>query len=69
MVLALQSGGVSELGRAIRRDFPRVLAIAALLVVLLALASTYVGHAASPYGTCYAPSGRAIPCELVSKDR
>jgi hypothetical protein len=35
------------------------------LVLTAALASTYFGHATSPYGVCYGSSGRSIPCALA----
>lgn len=48
----------------------RVGAIASVLgwLLLMALiASRYVGHSSSPYGVCYAASGRSVPCELVGR--
>jgi len=38
-----------------------------LVVMIGLLASTYIGHAKSPYGVCYGESGRSIPCALVAK--
>src|SRR6266571_5794130 len=38
--------------------------LALLLGVVAALSTTYVGHSSSPYGVCYASSGRAIPCDV-----
>jgi hypothetical protein len=37
------------------------------LLIATLIASSYVGHSSSPYGTCYAPSGRSIPCELAKR--
>ncbi len=37
--------------------------VAALAFVLAAM---YMGHSKSPYGVCYAPSGRDVPCELLA---
>ena len=30
---------------------------------------SYVGHSSSPYGTCYASSGRSVPCELKARSK
>ena len=49
--------------------------VATALVLLLgaalmtALASTYFGHASSPYGVCYRSSGRPVPCAVVARAR
>lgn len=51
------------------RDLPVLLVLLALATLLLALGSTYVGHASSPYDTCYAASGRAVPCALLESRR
>jgi hypothetical protein len=38
-----------------------------LMVVIGLLASTYIGHATSPYGVCYGTSGRSIPCAIAER--
>lgn len=47
------------------------LAVAAVLFFGLALmavlGSTYFGHASSPYGNCFGPSGRPGPCVVVAR--
>jgi hypothetical protein len=45
-----------------RHVVPVVLTLALALLLLAGLASTYFGHARSPYDTCYGPNGRAISC-------
>jgi hypothetical protein len=37
--------------------------------ILLAgvVGSWYVGHSTSPYGACYAASGRQVPCRLTAR--
>lgn len=35
------------------------------ILVTLAIGSSFVGHSKGPYGACYAPSGRSVPCEAV----
>jgi hypothetical protein len=30
------------------------------------IASLYVGHSSSPYGVCYSPSGRSVPCSATA---
>ncbi len=39
------------------------------VVLMTALASTYFGHASSPYGVCYGSSGRPVPCAVVARAR
>ena len=37
-------------------------------IALMALvASGFVGRSSSPYGVCYASSGRSVPCEAVAR--
>lgn len=45
------------------------LAAVVLLTLCAWLASTYIGHSPGPYGACYAPNGRSVPCDLVGKKR
>ena len=47
--------------------FGRVIAILLLVLLVLVVGGTYVGHSPGPYGTCYGTSGRSIPCELVAR--
>lgn len=35
------------------------------IVLALAIGSLFVGHSSSPYGVCYAASGRSVPCAVV----
>lgn len=38
------------------------------ILVVAVIAYAYLnGTTGGPYGTCYAPSGRSVPCELVRK--
>lgn len=38
------------------------------LLVMAIIAYSYLGGSAGgPYGTCYAESGRSVPCELVDR--
>ena len=49
------------------RDFAgRVIALAMLTALGVAIARSYVGHSPGPYGVCYGSSGRSIPCEVAS---
>ena len=43
--------------------------LAWLLLLLVAglIASTYVGHASSPYGVCYNAAGRSVPCAALPR--
>jgi len=57
-IAEMRASGVAEVAR-------RVIALCALLLLLGLLATTYVGSSSSPYGTCYAASGRAVPCNAL----
>jgi 4-amino-4-deoxy-L-arabinose transferase-like glycosyltransferase len=37
------------------------------LLLAAFIASLYVGHSSSPYGTCAAPSGRTVSCKLLHR--
>jgi hypothetical protein len=57
---------------ALARWRDRLAASAAILGWLLlagVIASQYVGHSSSPYGVCYAASGRSVPCEVAHHQR
>jgi hypothetical protein len=41
--------------------------VAGWLLVAGLIASFYVGHSPSPYGTCAAPSGRTVACSLLHR--
>ena len=47
----------------------RVIAIVLLVLLVLVVGGTYIGHSPGPYGTCYGTSGRSIPCELVARGK
>jgi len=59
----------SPRGRQLRVIVARVLALAALAALLVAIGRTYVGHSPGPYGACYGESGRTIPCALVAQKK
>jgi hypothetical protein len=44
-------------------------AVLGWLLVAAVIASRFVGHSSSPYGVCYAASGRSVPCALVRPNR
>jgi hypothetical protein len=46
---------------------PVVLSLALFLVVVAALASTYVGDARGLKNTCYGTNGRAISCSVLEE--
>ncbi len=52
-----------------RQVVPIVLTLALFLLLVAALASTYVGRSRSPYGTCYGPNGRAVSCAVLEELR
>jgi hypothetical protein len=51
----------------LRETAARIATIVLLMVVIGLLASTYIGHATSPYGVCYGASGRSIPCAIAER--
>jgi hypothetical protein len=59
-----------EAGRGRSGTAERLGAVAALVgwfVVAALIAASYMGRSSSPYGTCYASSGRSVPCALVRR--
>jgi hypothetical protein len=57
--------GFAPLGERVRRLFPIAVTLVFVLLVIAGLASTYFGHARSPYNSCYASNGRAISCAVL----
>jgi hypothetical protein len=47
------------------KELPAVLTLMLLLFVAAMIARTYIGDSHSPYGMCYAPSGRTVPCDAI----
>lgn len=48
--------------------FAEAATILGWILVVAVIAYSYLnGSTGGPYGTCYAPSGRGVPCELVLK--
>ena len=47
----------------------RLMAIAAVLFLGSFLAQTYFGHSSSPYGVCYASSGRSVTCSVIAQSK
>lgn len=37
------------------------------ILLALAIGFLFVGHSSSPYGVCYAASGRSVPCTVVAR--
>lgn len=59
------AGGFAPLVERARHLVPVVVTLALLLLVVAVLASTYFGHARSPYDGCYGANGRAISCTVL----
>ena len=52
------------------RRAARVIEVAVALGWLLlagVIGRSYLGESASPYGVCYAPSGRSVPCGALAR--
>ena len=43
----------------------KVATIVGWILVVAVIGGSYIGHASSPYGVCYAASGRSVPCTVV----
>lgn len=65
----VRGASVVRVVRRVRHILPVVLALVLLLVLVAGLASTYVGHARSPYDACYGANGRAISCAVLEAVR
>jgi hypothetical protein len=46
----------------VRRDLVAVATVAGWILLAAVIASSYVGHSFSPYGSCYNAKGRGIQC-------
>jgi hypothetical protein len=68
MILTLRKGFTRLTERA-RQVLPIVLTLVLFLLLVVGLASTYVGHSRSPYDTCYGPNGRAVSCAVLEQLR
>ncbi len=64
-MLPMPVGSVAPLVERARRLFPVVVTLALLVLLAAALASTYFGHARSPYNGCYGTNGRAVSCAVL----
>jgi hypothetical protein len=68
MIIAFGGRAHGEGRHARGRMAGRLVAAATVLgwtVIVALVAASYVGRSTSPYGTCYASSGRSVPCALV----
>jgi hypothetical protein len=50
-----------------RHRLVAALTVVGWLVIATLIASLYVGHSSSPYGTCAAPNGRTVSCTLLHR--
>jgi hypothetical protein len=55
----------TKIGGAWRTHLLAGVTILGWLLVAATIARVYVGHSSSPYGACYAPSGRSVSCAAV----
>jgi hypothetical protein len=53
----------------LRQYVPAIATLALALAVAILIVLSYFGEGRSPYGNCFAPNGRPMPCELVQKSR
>ena len=64
-MVPMLAGRLAPFAGRVRHLVPVVVTLALLVVVIAALASTYFGHARSPYNTCFGTNGRAISCAIL----
>jgi hypothetical protein len=69
MVLSLRSLRTNQLVSCGIENALTILTLLLVIAVAALIASSFVGDSHSPYGTCYAPSGRTIPCDAIEKRR
>lgn len=67
MVVSLRSVRIGPHVARAMQNAPAILTLLLVIAVAALIASSFVGDSHSPYGTCYAPSGRAIPCDAIEK--
>ncbi len=58
-------GGFAHVAERARHLFPIVATLLLFLLLVAGLASTYVGHARSPYNGCQGANGRAVSCAIL----
>jgi hypothetical protein len=51
----------------VRSTLPLLFTWIVVAALLLLIASTYLGHASSPYDMCTRGDGRQIPCAVLRK--
>jgi hypothetical protein len=68
-MIPVLAGGFAPFAERVRQTFPVVATLTLLVLLIAAVASTYVGHARSPYNTCYGTNGRAISCAVLEAAR
>jgi hypothetical protein len=64
--------GHVHLDSSVRAWLHRLLVAATLVGWLLLaglIASLYVGHSSSPYGTCTAATGRTVSCDMLKRHK
>ena len=56
---------ILNFSRNVIANWRSILVLALFLAIIALFARTYIGDSPSPYGTCYAASGRAVPCKAL----
>lgn len=68
-MIPVPTGGFAPLLERARHVFPIVMTLALFVLLVVALASTYLGHSRGPYDGCYGENGRAIACAVLEAVR
>ena len=64
-MVSMRVDGLAQVVQRARDFMPVAVTLALLLLLVAALASTYIGHSRSPYDSCYGPNGRAVSCAVL----
>jgi hypothetical protein len=64
-MIPIPVGGFTLLLERTRHVIPVVITLVLLVLLIAGLASTYFGHARSPYDGCYGSNGRAVACAVL----
>jgi hypothetical protein len=65
MIASLHASGGVPRSTTWRERLAAAATVLAWLILAGLIASSYVGHATSPYGVCYNAAGRSVPCAAV----
>jgi hypothetical protein len=62
MIVAMTDTSAESIWARWTHHLVEVATVLGWILVACLIAASYVGHSFSPYGTCYAKSGRSVQC-------